>query len=218
MLRRLHSVRDEHTREEQAGFRAGRGCIDQIFTLRQLLEHRHIYRRPTIVVILDIQVAFDSIDRGALWNCLISNGVPEKYVSILKVVYSQTSGKVRAYGEFSPAFKVTSGVRQGCPISPFLFNFAIDDILHKALLNVTNCGVDLLPGNRAVDLEYADDIALLSDNAQALQNVLNHLAIEVSRFGMCFAPSKCKVLLQDWQEPVPALTLGNDVLEVVESF
>ena len=218
ILRRLYKTREEQTREEQAGFRAGRGCIDQIFTLRQLLEHRHAFRRPTIIVFLDIRAAFDSIDRTALWNCLLRNGVPEKYVSILKELYRHTSGRVRAYGQLSPPFAVTSGVRQGCPVSPFLFNFAIEDVLQNALSGLPNGGVELLPGNRVFDLEYADDIALLSDNTQAAQQALNRLAIEVSRYGMCFAPSKCKVLLQDWQEPVPALTLCGVQLELVENF
>ena len=44
------------------------------------------------------------------------------------------------------------------------------------------------------------------------------MAIEVSQFGMCFAPSKCKVLLQDWQEPVPVITLNGDRLNVVDNF
>jgi exonuclease III len=218
LLRRLTKTREEQIREEQAGFRPGRGCVDQIFAIRQLLEHRHAYRRPTIVVFLDIRAAFDSLDRTALWQCLVRFGMPEKYVNILKALYTQTSGRVRAYGKLSPSFAISSGVRQGCPISPFLFNFAVDDILNRSLEGLTNAGVELLPGNRVLDLEYADDIALLSDNTQAIQNALNRLAIEVSRYGMHFGPSKCKVLLQDWQEPVPAFTIGDETLETVESF
>ena len=218
ILRRLYTTREEHTREEQAGFRAGRGCIDQISTLRQLLEHRHTFQRPTIVVFLDIRAAFDSIDRSALWNCLLRNGVPEKYVTILRELYSHTSGRVRAYGQLSSPFAVSSGVRQGCPISPFLFNFAIDDVLQRALHGLEDGGVELLPGNRVLDLEYADDIALLGDNVESVQHALNRLAIEVSKYGMCFAPSKCKVLRQDWQGPAPSITLCGDELESVESF
>ncbi|TNN07774.1 hypothetical protein EWB00_007528, partial [Schistosoma japonicum] len=55
ILRRLTRAREEQTRENQAGFRPGRGCIDHIFTLRQVLEHRHTFRRPTIVVFLDLK-------------------------------------------------------------------------------------------------------------------------------------------------------------------
>ncbi|WP_353805443.1 hypothetical protein, partial [Acinetobacter baumannii] len=75
--------------------------MDHIFTLRQILEHRHAYRRPTCVVFLDIRGAFDALDRQTLWNCLMRNGVPTKYVLILKGMYRHTTGKVRAYGKLS---------------------------------------------------------------------------------------------------------------------
>ncbi len=55
-------------------------------------------------------------------------------------------------------------------------------------------GIEVLPGNRVTALAYADDIALLGDNAQIMQQALNRLAVEVSKFGMCFASSKCEVL------------------------
>ncbi|TNN10329.1 polyprotein, partial [Schistosoma japonicum] len=60
ILRRLTRAREEQTRENQDGFRPGRGCVDHIFTLRQVLEHRHTFRRPTIVVFLDLKAEFDS--------------------------------------------------------------------------------------------------------------------------------------------------------------
>ena len=49
-LRRLTNVREKQIRENQAGFRPGRGCIDHIFTLRQILEQRHTFRRPNILI------------------------------------------------------------------------------------------------------------------------------------------------------------------------
>ncbi|KAH9596701.1 F-actin-capping protein subunit alpha, variant 3 [Schistosoma haematobium] len=177
-----------------------------------MLEHRHTYQRPTIVVFLDIRAAFDSLDRTVLWDCLLKKGVPEKFINILKALYTNTSGRVRAYNHLSPLFYSSSGVRQGCPISPFPFNFAIDDILETALMDVSNGGVDLLPGERLLDLEYADDII------QAMQSALNQLAISVRRYGMCFAPSKCKVLPQDCQDSNPVLTLDGEQIEVVEKF
>ncbi|CAH8490480.1 unnamed protein product [Dicrocoelium dendriticum] len=214
----LSTTREEFSREEQAAFRPNRGCIDQIFTLRQLLELRHIHRRPTIIVFLDIRAAFDSVDRSALWNCLLKKGVLDKFVTILKVLHTHTSGKVRAYGTHSSSFAVASGVRQGCPISPFLFNFAIEDVLQRALEGVQDCGVELLPGDRLTDLDYADDIALLEDDPQSVQNALDRLAMEASKYGLCFTPGKCKTLLQDWQVPEPALTIAGHVLEQVPCF
>ncbi|VDP55054.1 unnamed protein product [Schistosoma margrebowiei] len=51
-----------------------------------------------------------------------------------------------------------------------------------------------------------------------MQFALNQLAISVRRYGMCFAPSKCKVLLQDWQDSNPVLTLDGEQIDVVEKF
>ena len=63
ILNRLTPARENQIREQQAGFRPGRGCIDHIFTLRQYLEHRNIFCRHTIAVFLDLKAAFDSVDR-----------------------------------------------------------------------------------------------------------------------------------------------------------
>ncbi|MES9976933.1 MAG: reverse transcriptase domain-containing protein [Candidatus Thiodiazotropha sp.] len=218
ILHRLSQRRNLQTREEQAGFRPGRGCVDQIFALRQLLEHRHIYRRPTIVVFLDIRGAFDAIDRASLWDCLNRFGVPLKYVKLLEALYSQTTSRVRVYGELSNTFSVSSGVRQGCPISPFLFNFAIDDILQSVFASLPDNGVELYPGNKVTDLVYADDIALMGFDPTTVQLALDRLAVEARRYGLCFAPNKCKILLQDWQGIPPVFSLSGEPVEVVDKF
>ena len=72
-------------------------------------------------------------------------------------------------------------------------------ILELALSISGTCGVELLPGNSLTDLEYADDIALLGSDPSGLQILLNNLNNYSTKFGMRFAPSKCKVLLQDWK-------------------
>ncbi|VDP24602.1 unnamed protein product [Schistosoma margrebowiei] len=63
----------------------------------------------------------------------------------------------------------------------------------------------------------SDDTALPCDYAKAIQSALNQLAIGVRRYGNCFSPSKCNVLLQDWQDPDPTLTLGSERI-IVETF
>ncbi|BHF83560.1 hypothetical protein SprV_0902670300 [Sparganum proliferum] len=61
LLRRFRAVRDSRTRPNQAGFRAGRGCADQIFTLRPILEFRHSCQQRTAVCFIDFAAAFDSV-------------------------------------------------------------------------------------------------------------------------------------------------------------
>ena len=124
ILRRLTGHREGQIRENQAGFRPGRGCIDHIFALRQILELRHSFQQPTMVVLLDLKSAFDSVDRQALWQCLSVKGVPPKFLNILKALYAHPRGRVRVYGRLSPEFSTSSGVRQGCS-SPLYFSILL---------------------------------------------------------------------------------------------
>ena len=71
---------DSILREEQAGFRPGRSCCDQIFVLRSILEECLEWNTPLTIKFIDFQKAFDSIHRPTLWNILKEYGVPERYV------------------------------------------------------------------------------------------------------------------------------------------
>ncbi|VDP92715.1 unnamed protein product [Echinostoma caproni] len=87
----------------------------------------------------------------------------------------------------------------------------INLILVIALSSCEDSGIDLLPGGKLSDLQYADDIVLLSqDPGCKLQAFLNSLSTSVAMFGMRLAPSKCKMLLQDWFGPAPNLTLTGE--------
>ncbi|KAA3672696.1 uncharacterized protein DEA37_0008902 [Paragonimus westermani] len=91
------------------------------------------------------QGAFDSIHSDTLRNRLSGTEVPENYVDTLKAAYCQTSGWLKAYGNVSLSFSISSGVRQDCPTSPFLVNVAVDEILECTPTNYEYDGVDLLP-------------------------------------------------------------------------
>ena len=124
---------------------------------------------------------------------------------------------MRVYGELSKSFPTRSGVRQGCPLSPFLFNFVIDEIMMRALQGLPKPGVHVITGEKLVDLEYADDIVLLFEDVQEAQTVLDKLTSIVPSFGMRFQPSKCKAMFQS-VDPNTPLKLQGGILEIVEQF
>lgn len=66
ILNRVAPFKDTQFRENQAGFRAGRGCVDQIFSLRQILQLQHEYRKPAVVCFIDFKAAFNSVNRERL--------------------------------------------------------------------------------------------------------------------------------------------------------
>ena len=179
------------------------------------MEHRHTYHRATIYVLLDLKTAFDSVNRLELFNLLPTQGFPANYVNILKSMYAHTSGKVRAYGQLSLTFNTTSRFRQGCLISPFLFNFVINDILHQTMDERI---ISVLETGNFFDLEYVDDNAGSFDSFEEAKAILNDLNVAAGRYGLNFATSKCKVMLTDWTGSITSLTLSDEGLDFVDSF
>ena len=84
VLTRFCHERDSRTRPTQAGFRSGKGCVNQIFTLRRVLEHRHKYQQPTVACFIDFRTAFDSVDRSSLWRIMKNDGMPDKLINLIK--------------------------------------------------------------------------------------------------------------------------------------
>ncbi|BHF62728.1 hypothetical protein SprV_0200571400 [Sparganum proliferum] len=171
LLRRFQAVRDSRTRPNQAGFRAGRGYADQIFTLRRILEFRHSYQQPAAVCFIDFAAAFDSVHCESLWRIMALDGVPAKIITMIKAYYRSTTARVLVRNNLSQPFGIRSGVRQGCILSPILFNYAIGWILGRALRE--SDGVEFAPGHRLTDLDYADDIALLASSSGDLQSMVS---------------------------------------------
>ena len=110
------------------------------------------------------------------------------------------------------SFTTKSGVRQGCPISTFLLNFVMDSLPESAFSLSPHSGVELLPGGTVSNLEYADDVVLLSEDPGSLPDLLCSLDKSAAMFGMRFAPPKCKMMLQDWVGVTPNLSIKGKFL------
>jgi hypothetical protein len=120
-------------------------------------------------------------------------------------------------GELTEKFETRTGVRQGCPLSPILFNYAIDWVLRTAL-NAAS-GVKLSPGHNITDLDYADDIAVFSESYHEMQNILNNIDTISRSVRLKINDSKTKIFSSGISdEEIRAVSLGGIVIEEVESF
>ena len=119
--------------EGQAGFRAGRCCIDNIFTLNELIQGRLKEGKKTFSFFLDIQKAYDSVWRNGLWLKLWNMGVKGKMWRVIKTMYNSSRSAVLLEGEKSSTFSVEQGVAQGCSLSPILFSVFISDLLEEII-------------------------------------------------------------------------------------
>ena len=110
---RLSDAINTILREEQAGFRTGVGCIDHIFTLRNIIEQCIEWNTKVHINFIDLEKAFDSIHRDTLWRILLAYGCPEKIINIIKCFYNNFSCSVIHKKKLTDWFSVRSGVRQG---------------------------------------------------------------------------------------------------------
>ena len=105
---------------------------------------------------------------------------------------------------------------QGCPISLFLFNSTIDTML-RTVINTEDSEPTLHSDNWPIDLDYADDIAVITWNESTLQRAINGMMIKASRFSIYVSPTKCKVLLQDWHRMCPTINISSSALKISNS-
>ena len=83
LLNRMKDEVDTQLRDQQAGFRKDRSCVDQIATLRIILEQSSEWNSPLYIHFVDFEKAFDSVDRDTIWKLLRHYGVPVKFVNII---------------------------------------------------------------------------------------------------------------------------------------
>ena len=174
------------------------------------------WQSPLYVCFVDFEKAFDSIDRQAIWNILANYGVPQKIIKIIQILHQQFSCQVIHNGKLSTPFQVTTGVRQGCMLSPLLFLVVLDWVTKKAYHN-SGKGITWTFSKKLEDLEFADDLALLSHRLQDLQQKVKSLSETAQEVGLKINIEKTKVLRTNTQQQA-AITLNNQDIEDVEEF
>ena len=122
--------------EEQCGFRPGRSTVDMLFVMRRLQELGRRRKIPLYMCFIDLQKAYDSVDRELLWKALARIAVPQKMITVIRQFFHDgMRARVRTDdGEYSEWFEVKQGLGQGCVLSPFLLNVFFAAVLHSVLL------------------------------------------------------------------------------------
>ncbi|KAI8427072.1 hypothetical protein MSG28_014711 [Choristoneura fumiferana] len=202
-------------REEQAGFRSGRTCTDHTNTLRILIESCVEWRAELFLAFVDFEKAFDSVQWSALWSCLRQRGIPSKYIGIIQSLYNGSICKVVHDQVLGEPIPVTAGVKQGCLLSPLLFIILLDDVMRK--VTQTPRGIPWNKGSHLEDLDYADDIVLISSSLTALQMKLNSLREEAQDKGLRINAGKTVEMRVQSFENRP-IRLNGTPLESVAKF
>ena len=216
LLERMKEAVDTKLRDQQAGFRKNRSCADQIASLRIIVEQSLEWNTPLYVNFTNYEKAFDSVDRETLWKLLRQYRVPQKVISLVHCTYQEMSCRILHAGQLSDSFEVKTGVRQGCLLSPFLFLLVIDWIM-KTTTAGRNNGIQWILCKQLDDLDFADDLALLSHNYAQMQEKTTHLEATSAGMGLKINKKKTEPMKINTTANTP-ITVGGEPIREVESF
>ena len=198
---REESEAEEVTSKSQAGFRPGRSTVDQLFTLRQIAEKYLEKDNKLYCCYIDFEKAFDSVWQEGVWRALRFFSFPQKIINLLQALYSKSNSAVRVNGDLTEWFQTTVGVRQGCVISPQLFNILLEVVMLFATHNV-NIGAKI-HGQLISNLRFADDIVILAESANDLQNLVDKVYENSSNLGLKINIAKTEVQVNGKKERKP---------------
>ncbi|KAL0812036.1 hypothetical protein ABMA28_009430 [Loxostege sticticalis] len=211
---RLKSYLSKEVAPEQAGFVKGKGTREQILIVRQIIEKSREFNKPTYICFVDFSKAFDSVKWPVLWKTLTDMGTPKHLIHLLRRLYEQGTASVRTDDVLSNNFHPSAGVRQGCIISPLLFNIYTELIMRITLEDWTD-GVTI-GGYKISNLRYADDTTLFATSAQHLEQLLYRMERVSNEFGLKINRNKTKVMIIDRvnsNSPETTQIAGCDVVQ-----
>ena len=182
--------------EEQAAFRKDYSTIDHIFSLYTLITKQFSQNRKLYVAFIDYSRCFDGIHREALFTMLKRYGINGKFLEMIKSLYTNVSSAVKCTNNnVTDYFDCPIGLKQGCILSPGLFNIFISEVsrcINKSGMH----GVQLLPNFDILHhLFYADDNCIFSTTPRGLQSKLNIIYEQSNRLGLKVNIDKTKIIV-----------------------
>ena len=141
--------------EEQAGFSAGRSTTEQIFDLRILCEKYFQHQQDLYHVFIDFKKAFNRVWHAAL-SATMKKYISTNLIQVIKNLYNKAASAVLFNSSIGDWFRTTVGVRQGCLLSPTLFNIFLERITTDALED--HEGTVSVGSRTIINLRFADDI------------------------------------------------------------
>ena len=177
--------------EVQNGFRKDRSGSDSSFTLNTILWKSLAKKKKVHLSFMDLQKAYDSVDRGILWQKMRKLGFGGKFLEAIKCMYEGDFVTCLTNGITTTPVYLGRGLRQGCSLSPMLFALYVLDM--SRALALSNLGVMLYTVIVSA-LFFADDFVLIARTAEGLRDLLKIVQQHCSALRMTVSISKSKVM------------------------
>ena len=144
--------------DAQAGFRKGRGTRVKIVNICWIMEKAREFQKNIYFCFIDYAKAL-TVWITINWKILKEMGIPDHLICLLRNLYAGQEARVRTGHGTTDWFQIGKGVRQGCILSPCLFNLYAEYIMRNFGLEETQAGIKIA-GRNINNLRYADDTTL----------------------------------------------------------
>ena len=171
---------DKEVSRLQNGFPPGTGTLEGIFNLRTIYERATDVQKDVYVCFIDYTKAFDRVKHFKMIGCLSEIGKDDQDLQIISKLYWEQSASVRTESGMTSEYKIKRGLRQGCVLSPNLFDLYTEKIFREVedMKGINIGGVNIN------NLRYTDDIVLLAEGPMFLQALLTAVNEKGKPYGM----------------------------------
>lgn len=187
---RLKAKLDLYQPREQAGFRSGYGTNDHLQVLKNLIEKSIEYNKPLVLIFVDYEKAFDTINQYQMLKSLTDCRIDYRYTLVIESIYRNATANVKLQ-ETTNKFKINRGVRQGDTISPKLFTNLLEYMFRS--VDLENVGLNI-NGESLTHLRFADDIVLISDRLDHAMNMLQQINSASHKVGLKINVAKTQLM------------------------
>ena len=151
------------------------------------------------------------MDHNKLWEILKEMGIPDHLTCLLRNLYAGQEATVRTGHGTTDWFQIGKGVRQGCILSPCLFNLYAEHIIRNAGLEETQAGIKMA-GRNIYNLRYVDDTTRKAESEEELKSLLMKVKVDSEKVGLKLNIQKTKIMASG---PITSWEIDGETVETV---
>uniref|UniRef100_A0A8B9WKC3 RNA-directed DNA polymerase n=1 Tax=Bos mutus grunniens TaxID=30521 RepID=A0A8B9WKC3_BOSMU len=217
---RLQQYMNHELPDVQAGFRKGRGTRDQIANTCCIIKKAREFQKSIYFCFIDYakeiqrEYWYDCVDQQQTVENSSRGGNARRPAFLLRNLYASQEATVRIGHGTTDWFQIGKGGRQGCILSPCLFNLYAEYIMRNAGLEETQAGIKIA-GRNINNLRYADDTTLMAESEEELKSLLMKVKEESEKVGLKLNIQKNKIIASG---PITLWEIDGETMETVADF
>ena len=191
--------------------------------IRRILEVDRAKNLEVTLLFVDFSKAFDSIHRRKMEQILLAYGLPKETITAIMILYKNTKTKVCSPGGDRDFFDIVAGVLQGDTLALYLFIICLDYILRTSVDLMKENGFTLAkarsrryPARTITDVDYADNMALLTDTPAQVESLLDSLEQTAGGLGLHVNADKTEFICFNQRDNIS--TLNGRSLKLVDVY